>query len=326
MLNTNFYHRDTMRIADLIQCLSNSYQNIDLRMIAVTNDNIHWNLGFCRILFTGMDDDSLRKNDSELQFFKSLHPRVKFVREIIGLKKLQSFLTTVNSGIFETNGIKLGFSCKEQQSIFDDLAVGSLMNPFAYSIYLREDSPDHYPGLLIRPFIDKTCEDILEEHNIPNMISGFKRPEIMDSFLETQGINVSNARIVFLLPIYCRFVDSTFNTILVHRSLINTCSLRITNRGIKSHNLSELIKDRKEAMIKLDIHSILDDSNHIQLFQNCLGIEIERREKNPNKIIKLETKSYDALDDIEIKVKKNENHFLEKKISLIYDHHKNCIL
>jgi hypothetical protein len=129
--------------------------------------------------------------------------------------------------------------------------------------------------LLARP-TGESCGSILRSEGIQNTIKGFETTRLVESFLDTSGINLSNSRIVILLPIYCVLKDVLSNfELIVHRNLVKDFSLHIHNSSPSTHAFSDFIKTDYEEMIIAQIEpDMIKGGSQVGIYSNSLDLEL----------------------------------------------------
>ena len=137
---------------------------------------------------------------------------------------------------------------------------------------MRAKASQIFPLLLARPF-GESCASILRSEGIQNTIKGFETIRLVESFLDTSGINLSNSRIVILLPIYCVLKDILSNfELIVHRDLVKDFWL-----SPSTHAFNDFIKTDSEEMIIARIEpDMIRGGSQVGIYSDSLDLELDR--------------------------------------------------
>jgi len=222
----------------------------------------------------------------------------------------------LEKGTIEFEGNSYKITSEEAFYFRQNLEIPELYNKNAPDLYVRAKASQNFPLLLARP-TGESCGSILRSEGIQNTIKGFETTRLVESFLDTSGINLSNSR---LLPIYCVLKDVLSNfELIVHRNLVKDFSLDIHNSSPSTHAFSDFIKTDYEEMIIARIEpDMIKGGSQVGIYSNSLDRELDRKEIPtvlPTQTILPDYVQFDSNENLILLVEGGENQYLEFKPS-----------
>jgi hypothetical protein len=257
-----------------------------------------------------------------------MSPNLVFIQKVFDIDCAQDLIKNLEKGTIEFKGNSYKITSEEAFYFRQNLEIQELYNKNASDLYVRAKTSQNFPLLLARP-TGESCGSILSSEGIQNTIKGFETMRLIESFLDTSGINLSNSRIVILLPIYCvlKGVLSNFE-LIVHRDLVKDFSLHIHNSSPSTHAFSDFIRTDYEEMIIARIEpDMIKGGSQVGIYSNSLDLELDRKEIPavlPTQTILPNYVQFDSNENLILLVEGGEDQYLEFKPFLSFDYAKRC--
>jgi hypothetical protein len=188
-----------MYLIDIINVLINSYKYVDLRLVLVRKSVDYSSIAFLKFLF---DNQNIAMKDTN--FFNGVFPNLVFIQKILDIGEALDLIENLKKGIVELDGNS--YEISSEAYFQQDHKISQLYNKDASDLYVRGF---RFALLLLRPD-GESYGRIIKSEDIPDRMKGFDVIRLIKSFLDTSGINLSNSRIVILIPIHCLLKDIQF--------------------------------------------------------------------------------------------------------------------
>lgn len=201
-----------------------------------------------------------------------------FIQNVLDVGRTHDLIDNLKKGALELEGESYEISSGEASYFNQEFEAPQLYNKHASGLYIRSRGAQTYPLLLARPS-GESCGSILMSEGIKDRIKGFETLRLIESFLDSSGINLSNSRIVILFPIYCLLKDILFNfEVTVHRNLVNDFSLHVLNSNPKIYPFRDFVKTDDEEMINASIEpNFIKDGSQVSIYSDSLDLELDRK-------------------------------------------------
>jgi hypothetical protein len=309
-----------MHLRDIIDALINSYKYVDLRLVLVRKSPDYSKIAFLKFFF---DNEQIPLKQTN--FFNGVCSNLVFIQKVLDVSRAHDIIDNLIKGTVELEGRSYDISSEEASYFNQEFEVPQLYNKYASSLYARQ--PQTYPLLLARPS-GESCGSIIKSEGIQDSIKGFETIRLIESFLDSSGINLSNSRIVILLPIYCILKDILVNLELtVHRNLVDDFSLHILNSNPKIYPFKDFIKTDDEEFINTHIEpDFIKGGSQVSIYSDSLDLELDKKEITsipPTEIILPDYVQYDSEENLLLLIERLEDQYLEFKPFLSFDYTRN---
>jgi len=296
-----------------------------VRLVIAKKNQDSSNVAFLKISFSKDKKDIVLKDTN---FYNQFSISIVFIQKILDISCADALIDNLEEGRVDLEGNSYEISSEERSYFEQDLEISQLYNKWASDIYTRPASFDTFPILLVRPTW-RSCGSILTSEGIQNKMKGFETINLIESFLDSSGINGTNSRMVLLLPIYCVLKNIlSYFQVIVHRSLVKDFSLHLLNSSPEIYPLKEMINLDDEEIITTHIgQDLLKDGSRISLYSDSLDLELEKKEISrpfitepifPNYF------QYNSKEELILRIEEGESQYLELKLCLWFDPIRNC--